>query len=599
MIWDLFKTDNFVQENRGTTYGSIYHTKSIDPVKNIGHVLVSPRAYTVVSDSDIGSIRSVAPVILPSAQVNSLGTTNIYAFTDDALLQSGTFANDTWTLETGTNASTVAALISSGSDAVTFNDKVYIVCEGGMYSKANDSTTYTLVSNTYPETPRNNLALCQFEDRLYLSSASTKVLSMTTAESFSATGSYTLDLSDAGVGDIIAMRATSDGIWIGTKSINSNDSAEMILWDGVTENAPSKRIKIPARAIMSIVVKDDVPYIVDSRGIIRGYNQTSFVEVGRLPLNEEMLVNANRVSTNNWRFMHKNGMAVYRDEILMLVNNKHFDSTVNNPENMPSGVYAYHPTFGTYHKYGLSRYTGTGTATDIDQIEVGEVGALAVYDQIQGNTGNRTNQAIIIASASLYTDNENLSYNICIVDKEDSYDKSAILVTKEIQSQQFVEAWQSIATVMSGVNDITWQLKYRTEVRDYIPADIAWVDETTFTSTDDLSTVLSNFNEGIDMETEFVRGDGAGWVAHVSNISEAGGTYTVTIDQTITGMTTNAAKVRFGYWNKIDSDTVKYKQIGVNQITPSIQYKLFVKGSGADLAIKRLVSVSEISEYFK
>lgn len=81
-------------------------------------------------------------------------------------------------------------------------------------------------------------------------------------------------------------------------------------------------------------------------------------------------------------------------------------------------------------------------------------------------------------------------------------------------------------------------VKYRTTTREGLPVTVdkstsnsasdlkgTWSDTDTFTTTHDLSDVVAGD------EVEIVKGVGAGFTAHVSSISEAGGTYTVNLDE--------------------------------------------------------------------
>lgn len=60
-----------------------------------------------------------------------------------------------------------------------------------------------------------------------------------------------------------------------------------------------------------------------------------------------------------------------------------------------------------------------------------------------------------------------------------------------------------------------------------------WVTSTQFTTTADLSPAKTAFDAGKKYEIEILNGAGAGYLAHISGISLAAGTYTVDIDETI------------------------------------------------------------------
>ena len=90
-------------------------------------------------------------------------------------------------------------------------------------------------------------------------------------------------------------------------------------------------------------------------------------------------------------------------------------------------------------------------------------------------------------------------------------------------------------------------------------------------------------------------GDGGGFLAHVTSISVDGGTYTVGLDETITGATTRTAKCRMDKWIKagtvdINSQPEDVPFIPVGSVSSKIQYKLYMVGN---IELEELISVSE------
>jgi len=114
---------------------------------------------------------------------------------------------------------------------------------------------------------------------------------------------------------------------------------------------------------------------------------------------------------------------------------------------------------------------------------------------------------------------------------------------------------------------------------------ITWTSSTTFTSTDDLSAVA------VGDEVEITKGSGAGYLAHVTVISENAGTYTVTIDETIQNIAVNdRAYVVFDNWTKIktitntsDSNDDGYDLIRIAEPSKWVQFKIELRGNGVQL----------------
>jgi len=95
-------------------------------------------------------------------------------------------------------------------------------------------------------------------------------------------------------------------------------------------------------------------------------------------------------------------------------------------------------------------------------------------------------------------------------------------------------------------------VKYRTEDNtlpnwvERTQAPATWVNTNSFTTTQDLSDVV------IGNEVEFVAGVGAGYLAHITAITESSGTYTVTIDETVKNVAADDRVVAtFSNWIKL------------------------------------------------
>jgi hypothetical protein len=81
-------------------------------------------------------------------------------------------------------------------------------------------------------------------------------------------------------------------------------------------------------------------------------------------------------------------------------------------------------------------------------------------------------------------------------------------------------------------------------------------------------------------------------MSQIASITELSGTYTVTLDQTITGATTNTARVRVTRWNLVGTpftdsyEVEQFKEFNPNVVASKIQFKLYIKGK--DMEIDRL-----------
>lgn len=290
-------------------------------------------------------------------------------------------------------------------------------------------------------------------------------------------------------------------------------------------------------------------------------------------------------------------------EILMAINSRMEDTADLQIPRTPSGVYAYNDKVGIYNKFTFSSITDPGSVTDQGQLELDEVGA--IYSLLDDEElDSRTDQSDFLVSYSYKEDNSTTRYVIAKSDKrgfdmpEANRASAGVLTTTKWFGPNVTEQWQKFYAFIKPLANSTDKivLKYRCQEYEPVEFDLTWVDTTSFTTTDaDFADVLTNFDADVDYEFEGLQGDGSGFVAHITDISESGGTYTVTLDETITGATTRTAKGRVDRWNKVqeftDADAAEsYIEFNPEAECTWIQFKLYMMGDSVEL--QRILAVS-------
>lgn len=193
----------------------------------------------------------------------------------------------------------------------------------------------------------------------------------------------------------------------------------------------------------------------------------------------------------------------------------------------------------------------------------------------------------------------------CSIDTTTEYDVGGFVVeatenrgyfiTAKLQSSQIQDKWQKLylkhSKLTSDLDKIV--LKYRiidngplTSIKDTSDGTITWSDENTFTTTD---TQFANVSAGD--EIEIIQGTGAGYLAHVSSISESSGTYTVNIDEDIKNLTaSDTGRAIANNWTKlttIDKDTVRnqdgYSEVPIGITSKMIQFKVELRGEDVEV----------------
>ena len=468
------------------------------------------------------------------------------------------------------------------SDIATFDSKLWVSNDAGLYTKTTAGGSWTLTVNT---TTAGLLQYFRKTDRLYIIQGnSSDVESISNAGAHAQTGSdYAIALPNDVF--ITCMIETTDSMWLG--SINEqqlNGRAAIFRWDGVVAQA-TDIFYMDANEVLSMVTKDDVPYAMDSNGVLSQFTGSTFEEVGRLPFGN-IFAKGTATSPSNARYIAPHGMTVDKknNTIQVLIRNIYEDANDTIPENCPSGVWEWSQEFGFVHKHSLS-YTprGATTITDYGQNRVWAVGGLANVD-IGDNVSTRNGNLLAGAEYALDSTTSTPShFGIFYDDSTNTTQKKGYFVTHWFDSIQIEDKWERLWAVHKRFldSDDSIVFKYRLYEEDPVYADITWVNTTSFTTTTDIQTDYdissTGFNGTVGGEVEFTQGVGSGACVHITNISEAGGTYTVTIDTVVTGATTTTAKARFQKWIKLNptlSGQVKsFNDMAIGENNTRIQIK--------------------------
>ena len=564
----------YLQTNRSDDLGSLWSTLNLDFQSNLGTMRVAPRLKKNTNTTDQANLGE--PVAFKYFGV-------FHVIAGGRIFVGGTSANDVFTPDTATNSQTSYSALS---DLQIFNGILFSTTNTEIWSLDGAGGTWTRRGGAAPLGSSSHM-MTYFKkfNRLYVIGDGTKIYSLDTAYSLATTGDYSLNLNSPNQQEVsICMKATSDSIWIGAGNyLNETGRGKIYQWDGISAQVTNEYI-LDANACMAILIHNDIPYAFDSNGALLKFNGSSFEEIGRLPNNN--LVNVNYVV--NTSFIHPNGLlATKNNTILALVRNRNNDSTSSIPENLPSGVWEWSSDFGFTHKHSISyNPVASSTITDYGQNRVALTGALSNGDALSSPTGTGT----ILVGVNYYTDATNIVSGIFVDDSENTIQKKGYFVTTWFNSQQIEDKWARIWTVYRrflASND-SIVLKYRLYEEEPIEATITWTSTTTFTTTTDVtaySPTATGFNGTSGGEVEIIRGTGGASCAHITSIVNNAGTYTVTLDTIITGVT-GTATARFQKWIKllpeITGQVKSWEQMAIGMNNTRIQIKGCLTFTGDD-----------------
>lgn len=198
--------------------------------------------------------------------------------------------------------------------------------------------------------------------------------------------------------------------------------------------------------------------------------------------------------------------------------------------------------------------------------------------------------------ASVVTDQENRGY----------------FISQKFESDNVEDMWQRMTTKFKPLiyPEDKIIIKYRpigNTLPDYETFNLVnvgvtlWVDSDTYTTTNDISTIKTRADAGIYDEVEIIAGKGSGYTAHITSITESGGTYTVNLDETIPGVTAGD-KLRpvYSNWIKLDeintstpSNEAGYAETAISDASSDIQTKTELRGFDVTILKQEIVSQTE------
>lgn len=564
------------QENRSDTQGDLHESFCLDLDSNVGRVRTTR---TKLITSGTGAVDNFGPV---SAIVYYNTALHVFSgvVTGDNMYLGGNSPFDTLSLDT---TSTNVAI--DDGDAVVFNTEIYTT-DGTAINSYNDTTETSISSGLTDNTPH---LLCTFNpdsaERLYVTQGGDKVWSVSQGDALANSGSYTLDLGLEPDFTSTVLMAGTDRIWAGFSNAGNNSGkgrSIMVEWDGVTANTASRKYYIEASRIMAGVIKDDVPYVVDSLGRLMRWNGGTFEEVDRFPLNGGTFYFTS--SNLHQNAIHPRGMAVDGDEILICVSNLAQGSTSTPTFNdFPAGVWAWSERTGLYHKYAPSFQavadTGITNLTDFGQFRAAYGGPCIVQETINktSSDGGRVMFGMSYFAAGDDDLSANESYGLWTDDTNDNTQKAGWAVSPRISASKFRDTWEKIYPMLTELEtsgDLV-EIKYRT--KDETPTYMLG----TWTGTDRFSTTteLTAYEQGDEITV--VNGKGGGTVAHARSITSGAGSEVV-FDRDITGITVGqTSRFRIEKWKKVGKiQDMAHEGFTIGVKDHWIQIKVYMQWTG-------------------
>ena len=362
----------------------------------------------------------------------------------------------------------------------------------------------------------------------------------------------------------------------------------IIEWDGSAETY-NRIHDAQSTHPLSGVNYNEIPIVINNRGMILEYNGNGFVPMVRngqqiaFPIYEEL---GNVLAVTSNRPIKPRGMTL-ADDGLIYINAKQPGLA---SQRQFGGIYCLNPITGNlYSKYSL----GNGGDTDFGQQFIGDPGAIKAV----GATSLASGGDYLVAGGEIFQDDISSRFAIWNISRNyTSTNRRGHFITQYIPAENVQDWWDSLwvrfGAFRSSEDRIIIKARGVNPLLDanrrHLQGTITWTAATTFTVT------LSASDDSLSVgdEIEVILGKNAGTMAHITVISGVhGALQTITIDETVSSAS-GTAYVRFDRWKKLGviNNTSKYvAPLNIGIQSSFIQFKVELRGPASDFEISNLV----------
>lgn len=588
------KDKAYIQTNRSNIYpfSNLWSTMNCDFQSNLGALRISPRMKLNVTSATLTNLGLPIAFKFFDGKMFAIGGTRIFK-------AAAPFTTTAFVEDTSTNAPTTFNAFSDMEvvpDDTLTTPVLVATINSAIWKKSADGSgggDWFSVGSLTATTNHKIAYFKQFNRTYYLNNTASVASSDSLLASVDTTGDYTLTLTSSANGKAIyslnCIATSSSSVWLGSMSLPNGDltnRASLFQWDGISAQ-PTSEFRVNAHGIVAIIIgDDDACYLMDTNGILGKCTGYGIQEIGRLPVNSsKTLLNAGQAVTG--QFMCSNGLAFTKNgTLLAVVTGLNEDGSQN--ENFASGVYEFDLNGGcTHHRSASMNPIGSSTITDFGQNRLEAAGAIINTSNL--NVGSVQQSNLLIGATFRNASLSSVS-GIFVDNFQDDVQKKGYFVTDFFESDEIEDEWErywaSLRKFLDDNDKVVF--KYRNYEEDPVSvSDLAWVSTTIFTVPNSSVDISDYWTSGIGGEVEIMAGTGAGACVHITDAVLAGGTWTVTIDNAITGVS-GSSYARFQKWIKIlDEMTIVsapngWQQFAIGANAPRIQIKgcLTLTGQG-------------------
>jgi hypothetical protein len=519
------------QTNKGELSGNIWASYNLDLISSPGKIRVSPQTQVVATNLSSTLVFDHTSFGLPQAFVISDADSSlkIWAIAGAAMFYSyytSTAINALtgWSIGGGSPPTTM----DTNSDICEFNSGLIISLPTSL-TRCAAMETWSASWNSISLTTGVPHPLCVSFNNLLLIGNGNNVYSVSIADVKDSTA-IVLGTEY----EVQWIRSTNSQVFIGTRN-KKGGRAKVFTWDGYSENFNGD-YKLNGAYSICGVVNEEICYTINETGELLYFNGGGFSQLAVFP-NYKRKLNFS-ISTGAVR----NWMAAQDNNIFINISPE-TTSGYKGLENMRAGVWCWNKDVGLHHCYSLTK----GTDTDITDYGSPYIQSVGAIFPLQRTTGS------FLMGAGIGTTGGGAANYYALVVRElenDTTKKCGYFITPQIQTQNVEEIWQKQYGICKKLLNSTDKIvvKYRTDESSIMsdsPMRCTWASTTTFTTTDGRMS-----NASVGNEVEIIEGEGSGLSTHITQITLLAGTYTVTIEDTVTAASGNI-DIMIWNWTKI------------------------------------------------
>lgn len=580
---------NVRQISLSDTSGEIVASKNIDLRTEIGKIKLA-RPFVRVREGEFATHGDVIRGL-------DMMFEDVWYLTEESLYANTASDYRTWNRIVGEVFSNAEDFTYFGGQMVIVDGTDMTAWDGDLPFASNDTPDWwtdrgnpALISNAIEVTAPHILHISRVGAETLLVTDGHNVHAYTGGIASGAVLSTTVDLGD----DYTAICLTTSirKSYIGTYTESASE-ARVFEWDTASTNY-TQSFPVGAKCVLAIATYQDTPIIITERGEIKMFNNAGFETIAQFPFTNKPEFVSDTITgfiepQNTSRPIHPKGVKVDGDFMYIYANWTNHVTGGLLDEETPAGLWVLNfKTLSLTHLGSQDNESTFGNSTPLLLI-------------------NDPNTRILMAG-SLRRAGSEYPEGIWIEDLETTSTNTGYIVTKEFESNSVADTFNRIYIKALLGQDDEIMVKYRMKNDVLMPVivggtgateEVVWLDEYTFNTTEDLSYIQTRFEADEFDEVEITLGQGAGEVAHITNVTSSATVYTVTIDRPL-GLAGETSEVVIDNWKLVPEtmteENNEYISFGIGEVGTWGQFKIVLSGKAGYPEIRQILVKTEVKE---